>query len=357
MPSCKQCTTKYSLWSARGDGLCKTCGTKADESKKAEADKKETDRKQKVYDDAVRNIDLIVKSMASDEPLCYTFINRGVTEKKSGGLLGVVVGGALGGMGGAIIGNALHPSSCNYSGQLGIILVTQNQVLAGFVAAPFNSADGSISAEHLELFRAQLDAKAVAREAFNIRQTQIAQGKLISGSTEFFFQTSKLYVNGVVYALPDTADISNAISQNGALASPAQFIDKLQRMENPVPDEQFVEIQKDDKYLDELLRAIVTHSDRDTLVQNFAYLNPAAKEVLEARIRREGASSGGAKLKLVFFVTLSIAGVIAVSVTEDFIAFLNVMFAIIMTILSITSAVNLKRALWCRNILDARIRS
>lgn len=351
MPSCKQCETKYSLWSARGDGLCKQCGTKADEIKKQEAEKKEAERKQKVYEDSTNNIALIVKSMTSDEPLCYTFINRGITEKKGGGLLGVVVGGALGGIGGAMIGNALNPSSCNYSGQLGIMLVTQSQVLTAFFAAPFNSADGNISSEHLELFRSQLDAKTVVRKAFNIRQTQLAQGKLICGSEEFFFQKSALYVNGTVYALPDTTDIRNAIAQNGSLVTPAQFIDKLQRMENPVPEEQFVEIQKDDKYIAELFRAIVTHSDRDALVQNFAYLIPSAKEVLEASIRSKGASSGTAKVKLVLFATLAIAGVIGGFVAEDFIAFLSVVLAIIMTILSITSAVNLKRAIWCRDIL------
>lgn len=42
MPNCKQCEGKYSSlsWTIRDDGLCKSCGDKADENAKNEAERK-----------------------------------------------------------------------------------------------------------------------------------------------------------------------------------------------------------------------------------------------------------------------------------------------------------------------------
>ena len=41
-----------------------------------------------MFDESKRDIELIVEAMTGDEPLCYTFIHQGITEKKSEGLIG-----------------------------------------------------------------------------------------------------------------------------------------------------------------------------------------------------------------------------------------------------------------------------
>jgi hypothetical protein len=357
MPNCKQCGTKYSSWSARADSLCKDCGTKADEIARQEAERKEAERKQQVLEDSIVNIGLIVKAMTAEPPLSYTFVNWGIKEEKSGGWTGVLVGGALFGIAGAMVGNCLAPGSCTYSGEIGILVITQSQILIGHFTAPLPSGDGRIVPDHLELFRSQLDSDTIVRKEFNICQTQVSRPpqsdtvvNLVCGSEGISFGKSDLYINDAIYELPGAVDIQNRIAQLGTLVTPAEFVANLYRGEDPVSENQVSEIVKDDNYVAAVFSAIIRHKDRDIMVQNLPCLAPSVRDVLESRIRNKGASYGSVRMKFIVWTVLAIAGVIAIAVTEDFLCFLFVVGTVIATIVSITSAVDLRRSMWCRDI-------
>jgi hypothetical protein len=362
MANCKQCGTKCSIWSSRPDGLCKDCGAKADESAKQEAERKEAERKQQVLEESKRNIELILRGITTEPPLSFTFINWGIEEKKKGGgLLGVVVGGALGGMVGAMIGGALTPSSCSYTGNFGVLVLTQTQIIIGHFASPFQSGDGKIISDHLGLIRAQLDAGTLTRQAFNISKTQLSQSPvsstvtdLVCGADRLSFQKSELYVNDALYEVPSTAEIQNRVAQMGTLATPSQFVAKLLAGEKPVPEGQFVGLETKDKYASDVFMAIVKHPNRDKLVQNFPCLAPSVRAALEEHIRSRGATSGNALVKLLVWIVLAIAGIAGIVVAEDFLCFLSVVWTIIAAIVSITAAVNLSRATWCRDTISRK---
>lgn len=344
MPNCKSCGNKYSFLSAQGDGLCNNCRTTIKDSEKHEAE-------QKVLNETRSNLEEIVKFMTGEAPLCFTFINRGITEKKSGGV-GFIVGGLLGGIGGAMVGNAFDPGSAKYSGHLGIILVTKSKVIIGFCAAPFLSACGQIAHWHVELFRSQLAAKQVTRKEYEIRQILLNTGAIVCGGDVIFLRKSELYVNNKVFSLSEATDIHNAIAQNGAPITTDEFISRLKRRESPMTEELFADASKNDKYIEEVFsRIICNHKDRDELVRNFPCLVPPAREALETRVRREAALYGGRLATLILCITLVVGGVVAGIVTEGFVMAASFAFGF-MTIFAIPHYFRiLKKSIWCRDIL------
>ena len=358
MPKCKTCGSKYSIWSARGDGLCKACGGTADEAKKQEAERKETERKAQVLETAKKNIDLIVKAATDKQPLAFTFINRGITTKKSSGLLGVAVGGALGGMAGAMVGNALTGGgSTDHSGELGILVVTEDQVIIVHFPSPFLSEVGKISSDHLELFRTRLDSHKAGRKTFDIRRSQLARPSnafvtLGTGPDAFSFQKSDLYVNDTLHDLPGISAIHGVIAELGALVTPADFIAKLERRENPMPDGQFVGLEDGGKYMAEVFGLLLQHRNRDTLVQNLTCLDSSVKTSLEARLSDEASRVGSSTTKLRVAIAIAVVGGIGVVLTlGDALCFFAVLCLIAGVIMSIAGANRLRRDIWCRNAL------
>lgn len=359
MPHCKQCGAKYGLWSGRSDDLCKNCGTKADEDARQQAERKEAERKLRVLEDSKRDIDIILKAMTTEPPLAYSFISWNIQEKKSGGLLGVVVGGALGGIAGAMIGNCLAPGSCTYSGEIGILVVTNSQVLIGHFSGPLQSGDGRLVPDHLGLFRAQLDARTISRKTFNIRQTQVSRSfesdsviNLACGDDNLSFRKSDLYVNNTLYDLPSVSEIHNQIAQQGTLVTPVEFTFKLLQGENPISEDQFQEIENDGRYIEAIFNAILKHPERDALVQKFPCLDSTVRDEVETRVRNRGAAYHGAMVKLGVWLALTIAASIGIWVTRDFLCFLSVVGTFVTAIGSIVAFVNVRRSRWCQNVLD-----
>jgi hypothetical protein len=140
----------------------------------------------------------------------------------------------------------------------------------------------------------------------------------------------------------------------GTLATPAQFVAKLGTGENSIPENQFTALENKDKYATDLFTAVLNHRKRDNLVQNFPCLAPAVRTAVEERIRSKGASSRKALVKLVVWTALTIAGIAGIVATEGGLRFLCVVGTLIAAIVSIVSAVKLRRAIWCRDILKSK---
>jgi len=380
MPACKTCGINYTLWSARGDGLCKLCGSKADD-----------EQERGVLAQTKRNIDLIVKAATNKaapdkELLGYTFIHRRV-QKKGSGLLGTAVGGALFGVSGAMIGNTLGSLDAGYSGELGVLVVTENKVIIGHFCAPFLSRGGKISSGHLELFRTQLNSRKVACTAFDIRHTQLTQhpdGTVTLGThwtrpevlkddfrvvrvdvcpinqtllsfrrklEGFSFRKSDLYVNDAHYELPSATAVCNLIVERGALPTPADFVSRLEREQNPIPTDQFADMKDADNYTSEVCALVLRHPARDKLVQNCGCLDQPVRELLKTQIKEKAASIIKARTQLGLAIGMAIVGGVAAAMTEGFLSFLSGLCATIGILLSIAAVANLRGTIWCREAL------
>lgn len=370
MATCKKCGAKTSFLSS----LCEPCKQEEKELKLLEAKKKEDEakrleeeRKMRVLETSKENINLIIKATTDEQPLGYLFINRAIQQKGGNGLLGVVVGGALGGIGGAMIGNAVTSGGGNCSGEFGVLVVTPTKLIINSFTAPFNSADGNIASEHLELFLKQLGSKAVNIKMFNILQTQVAPPyevntavRLVSGTTEYSFRKSELLVNNSIFATPTIEDLKKLVVDAGALMTPAQFIEKLLRGENPINDEQFNEIKGDTKYITQLFDAILKHKSRDSIVENFTRLTSAMKDALETKIEKKAASYN-ATLVILIICTIVLCACIVGSViggknmntNDDAIALViwSWILGLASVIVGINRLVNLRRSIWCHNSL------
>ncbi len=315
-------------------------------------------------EDVRRDIDLIVKAMTSESPLSFTFIHWKIEEKKASKLPGLIAGAAIGGLVGEMIfgGTLISSSSCSYSGELGILILTQTKIIIGHFEAPFPSADGKIIPEHLALFRKRLDSNAVDRKEFPIFRAQLSRStasgsivNLVCGAEEISFKKSYLHVNNAVYGLPSTADIYSQIMQMGTLITPSECIAKLQRGENALSKDQFAEIENDDAYMTKLFWAIVKHRDRDVLVRNFRCQDLSVRNELEALIK---SSFGKVLRKSIKYGVLTVAGSVGaiVGIHDEgygFVFFVCLVFTLITITLGIRSVRDAKWVLRCRSFFSS----
>jgi hypothetical protein len=369
MPNCKQCGTKYSLWSslARNDGLCKDCGGKADEDAKQQAQIKETERKNQVLEDARSNIDLILEAMTPEAPLCCTFVSwdiaiegkGGLGDKLPGLLLGAAVGGAVGEM--VFGGTLLSKSSVYYPGQLGVLVLTPSEILIGHCKVPFESQNGRISPQHLQFLREQLTSNTIVRKAFDVSRSYVMFPdstdtsssclKLVCGTETMLLRMSELYVNDEIYELPSAVTLHNQIRQLGSLPTPTEFTAKLLLSQNPLSETQQRHAREDVQYLSTILNAIVAHHKRDVLVQNFACLAPSIRSALEAHIRTRASTYRTQLNCLILSALLAMTGIVmSVVVPTEHGQLLSLVLFITGGGSSWWLAERLRRTIWFRTI-------
>jgi hypothetical protein len=324
-----------------------------------------------VLEGARKNIGFIVGAMTGiEEPLKYGFINRGITTKESSRLLGVAVGGALGGIGGAMMGGAAGGmGSSSHSGELGVLVISKGRVCVSYFPAPFLSADGKISADHLDLFRKQLDSNRIQRKTFDIRRMQLSRSSdtvvtLGSGLDAFSFRTSDLYVNGVrFWSLPDATVIHDLLKELGALVTPAEFVAKLKRNENPIPEDQFCELENGDNYMEDVFNLILLDRHRSSLAENLPCLADSVRSALVSRFQDRGSSVKRAKIMVAICVAVVIAAVIGIAITADIVSdsdggrallCLSVLFGIAGLITGIFAIRKLLYYIWCRDAIKTQ---
>jgi len=360
MSECKECGAKYSFWSGRPDHLCKQCGEKADQLAKQEAERQEAERKRRVLEEAKKNIDRILEELTDEPPLAFTFVNRNITTKKQGGgLLGVVVGGALGGVGGAMVGGALTPAETyTHVGELGVVVVTKARILMASCSVSFLSAAGNISSDHIEFLLEQMRGSKAERTSFDIRRTQHERsaGRQLALLTErerCRFLQSDLFVNGDAYEIPSVAKVNSAIDEQGSLVTPGGFLDRLEEGECPISEQHWGELADQDGYIATVRDLIIRRTDRNELARNFACLAPPVRQKLIGAVQSKGAGVGYLKARMAVSGAAAVAGVVGITLTYEGACFLCVLGTIVAAIMCIASAVSLGGAEKCREILAA----
>jgi hypothetical protein len=275
-------------------------------------------------------------------------------EKKSGGLAKYAVGGVVG---------ALFEST-RYLGYCGIIIVTKTKIHIGHFYANYSSSDGKITTGHLKVFKDQTDDKTLKIKSYDIAQTQVSASadanpftNIQHGIELISFRKSSLYVNDKIYPMPDAAVIRELIIQQGSLITPTQFIELLNKGENPISEENFINVKDDKHYLGELFRIIMKHPSRNKLVQNFQYLAPPFRTLLEDHIISKGNKLKSTVRNMLIWVVITLIASLAITVTHGFINFLCIVSFIVAVIVDITYISKIKCANWCRKALNLQLKN
>ncbi len=328
-----------------------------------------TERKQHTFADVKERIDSIVKTIALDEStLSVSFVSWDVCDKHgdlfdrvSGAVVGTAIGAVVGGGMGTSIGIRLFSgsfSNASYSGVLGVLVVTPTSIMLGCITAPFMAKDAKINPDHLELLQAHCQSNTLSLKTFAISRTQVSTTDLAmtikSESKYSSFKKSELYVNDTIYPMPSLPEICKLVNERGALPTPSEFVTKLLAGQNPIPDGQSDEAVTDDRYMTALFYNIITHSQRDALVEKLNILATPLKVSFEQRLRANAETYQSTLVKLVVWVLLTICSVAGLPrlLFADNILFIPLLFGMIITLISsIVSLVRLNRSKWCCTIM------
>jgi hypothetical protein len=388
MPTCKSCKTNFGILAWRADGLCKQCGTEADRIKKEEARRKEeerlreaarieAERKLRVLNLATTNIDQLVRTLTDDEPLMFAFVNQGITTTKKGGNGGLIVGGLMFGVVGAMIGSALDGNGeVSHEGTLGFLVVTKDKVCAATVSgAKFLTAEGAINSDHVALLLQSLKKNSATRRTFEIGGTQLSPfggSKIVldACSNAFAFSPSFLMVNGVAYTrqhsfmagrnLPLThaaRNLYDEIAAKGPVASPEALVAGLRSGVNRVPAQQFARIQCRNEYVQAVLNLIWQAKDRNALVANLDCLDEPVRAAIKALIARVGRKARVTGAALLFtLASLAAACIVGFTTSDDGVVGYSVLCGAIsvVTLGCVYGAGGgYRRKRWCRRVLQS----
>ncbi len=363
MAKCMNCSAQYSvLKSSYGDGLCESCHQAA----VAEREQKKAEEQRQLTQETSEKLDRILKSLTDREPIYSAFIVWGVEKKSSGffkKLPGLVAGAALGGVGGEMLfGGTLLSDHSTYGGELGLLLIVDDKIIIGHTAVPFASLSGEVVPEHVQLLWSECESQKIKRHEFDISSTQVVilsgdRMSVKSNTEAFTFKGSPLHIGAEVHEQPSLADIQAKVEQAGALATPTAFAMRLLKSEKPeLTEEQFEYILKRDRdYLGDVVKTIVTLSDRDQL--DLSPLMPPIREALLERLHAKAQTRKLTKPMLWIFSLLTICTGIGGYATQDNMGLddLNVMLWIAFffsVIATISFKVSLGRSIWCQQYLD-----
>lgn len=357
MSKCKQCDIKVNAILGRADGLCKECGAQADAQAKIAAEQKELERREQIRIEAKADLDTILKTLSTEEPLCYSFISWGIEEKKKDGL-GFWVGGALGGVMGAVIGSAFSPGSCKFSGEMGLLIVKEDKLVISHLKVPFQSAAANINTEHLKIFLAKLNAQEVITKVFNIKQLQFFPidetgcfSKIVSGTDTISFRKSDLYINEVLLEMASIERIHEVVQTQGSLISPKNVIDLWEKGECAISEDRYLRIKHDRKYLNDIFEIFLSHPNRDLLARQLNILSPSHSAFMCNCLQSSATSYGGAVAGMIIWGALFLFGLWGIFDKTHISLVISIIALVFGLICLLVSNAKMKRAKWCRKII------
>jgi hypothetical protein len=326
------------------------------------------------------NIDVILKAMTDEQPLGYTFVNWEVEEKHKSKLPGLLLGLALGGLGGEMLfgGTLLSKSESVISGKFGILVITSHEAILGYCTAPLLSADGRICDAHVEFLRQRLESHDLSRKTFHLPSTvfdmervearflklmgyparcsDLEVGVLISASESLLFRTSELWVNDAPYETLRLPAIASVIEQLDMMPTAEAFVAKLNRGKNPLSEERINEIVSNEVYVRMVLSAIVAHPNRHGLLRNLSCIGEPLRALLVGKIRNSAASCVRLIVFAIFCFAASMVCLVTAQMTWDDHGFTGALFlmgALLGAALCIVMAVDLRRAWPYRKLLQS----
>jgi len=147
MSTCKKCGKQTSLLST----ICNNCKKEQKELEQEKIRLEKEVQKQKISKEIKAIIDAIIKEITDEVPQKYLFFTTAMSSKENNsGTIGTVIGGALGGIGGAAVGSVFSSKPTAYSGFLGILILTEKKIICQYIKSDFYSESGDIYIDHLK---------------------------------------------------------------------------------------------------------------------------------------------------------------------------------------------------------------
>ncbi len=364
MSVCAKCGVERGVINSRKDGLCKECGLRVDEEARKEAELRAAEQARLVYEECRQDIAALAAALTDEPPICITFISWDFQEvKDSGGmgkrLLSFGLGSAVGGIIGSIaVHNALFPGSqSEFSGELGIFVLTRDRVHIGHVTAPFTNGERVIFPEHVNLLKSKLSFGLLAHKIFKVRETQFfmvaAEDALMGiscGDESIQFKVSRLYAGDRMMDMPGPSEIQAQFSQLERLPTPYQFIKKLGQGENPLSAAQFSEIRNSETFINTIVDVLISFETRNELLANFSCLDPLVRASLEGRIKGLAAHRTSIKFSIIKWFAFTVVCGLGIALAEEFLFWVSIVGAVAGLIGIWANASERKRLRWCLDI-------
>jgi hypothetical protein len=239
-----------------------------------------------------------------------------------------------------------------------VLIVTQRQLLLAHFTAPFPSINGYLLPDHLKLFRAHLESGSITRRATNLTDTRVLRSKpeitVSFGSESIIVRKSVIRLDdnsyGNIYESPGLDDIQREVGVRGATVkvTPRAFIAALRWGRNPVPEEHLDSFRYDRALVSQIVSMILAHDKRDAIVEHFSCLLPSVRALLEDRMRNRGELVDRIRAKMRMWGAVTITLVVVSCFLSAEARVLALCGAGMSTCVIISSAVDLRRSLWCR---------
>ena len=223
--------------------------------------------KQKLIEETKSLIDVIVKSITPEEPIMYFFITNDIVSKEKSNNAGTIVGGLLGGVHGAIIGSVFNQTLRNFTGKIGVVVITKDII---YLKLGFNTdiiSPSIIFHEQLKVFLSEISSNKTKeflicksqvilindKNLYNHPNYIIGQSRIISDNINIPIVDAKVYINEKDYIiLPTHNNFVKLCNDLGSLITPELFVEKILLNENPINEMLFNNIENDSEYFQQL---------------------------------------------------------------------------------------------------------
>jgi len=355
MSTCKKCGKETSLLST----LCNNCKKEQKELEMEEIRLRKEEQKQLMTEEIKAIINAIIKEVTDEAPLKYLFFNTSMTTKENNsGTIGAMIGGALGGIGGAAVGSVFSSKPTAYTGILGILILTEKKIISQILRSDFYSESGDIYIDHLKFFIHQLGLSKTDSIIFEIDQTLISDSGYceIMDSNKNYLKCnkSKLYIDEKsIYDLSEINDFVSLCKELGCVGgvvNPEAFIIELLNNRNPINERQFKIIKEFPFFFTDLNKLIQAHESRNLIVSNFKLLLPSIKLAIKAVIWEKEAKEFKSSLTTVIILfAIILSGVLGLYYWMGFIFptyFFGGAIILILGIPFIRNLISLLKANW-----------
>jgi hypothetical protein len=288
MSTCNKCGKATTLLST----LCNDCKKEQKELEMEEIRLRKEEQKQIITEDIKAIISAIIKEVTDEVPLKYLFFNTSMTAKENNsGTIGAMIGGALGGIGGAAMGSVFSTKPTTYSGLLGILILTENKIIVQCVNSDFYSKSGDICIDHLKFFIHQIGLSKAQEIIFDIDKSLISDSayfEIMDSKYNLQCRQSKLYIDeDSIFNLTEINELvrlCNELGCGGEIITPEKFILGLISKTNPINEQQFGICKEFPFFFKDLYKLIQGHENRNSLVENFIFLLPSIRLAIKDKV-------------------------------------------------------------------------
>ena len=276
MSTCKKCGKKTLMLNT----LCEECKKDLKDLELQEKKKKEEVvlklkeiENEKLRENVQALINTIVKSATEKEVLMYSFFQCDLVKNNENSNIGTYVGGVLGGITGAMIGSAFNSNSTNYSGGIGILIITEQDIIMKTFPTKIYFP-GCIHHKQIREFLSEISTgKNLKENICSINKSQVQNNEIRTGKFVYEIIPAKIYIDqDKILELPTIDKLKSLCKDLGSLVTAEEFIEGIINKTNPIDDAQYERIKNISDYYYSIVDQIFKHEHKDLIIDNLIYL-------------------------------------------------------------------------------------